>query len=114
MGALLARGFRRRWASSSACGCCRRGGAEATGFVAGVVACGSIAGLGGWGFLRLDLLLRSRRQFCSFLAALAGVGVSGNVVSFSFFRFVLFFNMCCSLFVVLSFIVLDFGSFLYS
>ena len=42
-----------------------------------------------------------------FLAALAGV------VRFSFFRFVLFFNMCCSLFVVLSFIVLDFGWFLY-
>ena len=48
-----------------------------------------------------------------FLAALVGVGVSGNVVRFSFFRFVLFFNMCCSLFVVLSFIVLDFGWFLY-
>lgn len=43
-----------------------------------------------------------------FIATLASVGVSGNVVRFSFFRFVLFFNMCCSLFVVLSFIVLVF------
>ena len=111
MGALLARGFRRRWASSSACGCCRRGGAEATGFVAGVVACGSIAGLGGWGFLRLDLLLRSRRQFCSSSSSPPSptLGFLGMLLGFLSLDLSFFFNICCSLFVVLSFIVLDFG-----